>query len=60
VTLVAGEAGIGKTSMVKSLCSHHDGHAQVLWGWCDPLSTTRPLGPLYDIARAAGGESPGS
>ena len=29
---------------------------RVLWGACDALFTPRPLGPLADIAEAAGGE----
>ena len=28
----------------------------MLWGACDPLETPRPLGPLLDVAEAAGGE----
>ena len=55
VVLVTGEAGIGKTSVVQSFCDRHRRDAHVWWGACDALSTPRPLGPLYDIARAAGG-----
>jgi DNA-binding CsgD family transcriptional regulator/tetratricopeptide (TPR) repeat protein len=54
VMLVAGEAGIGKTSLVREFCS---GDARpVLWGACDALRTPRPLGPLRDIAGQAGAE----
>jgi DNA-binding CsgD family transcriptional regulator/tetratricopeptide (TPR) repeat protein len=50
IVLVEGEAGCGKTSLV------HTGMQGVesWWGWCDPLSTPRPLGPLLDLAPAAG------
>ena len=53
--LIAGEAGIGKTALVREFCDEHATDATVLWGVCDALDTPRPLGPLYDIARAAGG-----
>ena len=29
---------------------------RVLWGGCDPLFTPRPLGPLFEVADATGGE----
>ena len=47
----AGEAGIGKTALVSSVAPTH----RVLWGACDPLITPRPMGPLRDVAREAGG-----
>ena len=43
--LVGGEAGVGKTALVRAFA---DGR-RVLWGACDPLHTPRPLGPLLDI-----------
>ena len=55
LALVAGEAGIGKTSLVRAFCDQHADAARVWWGSCDALSTPRPLGPLYDIARMARG-----
>jgi len=51
VVVVSGEAGIGKTALVSSLAEAH----RVLWGACDPLITPRPMGPLRDVARQAGG-----
>jgi DNA-binding CsgD family transcriptional regulator/tetratricopeptide (TPR) repeat protein len=55
LALVGGEAGVGKTSLVRELCTRRRHAAGILWGACDPLSTPRPLGPLADIAPAAGG-----
>ena len=56
LVLVGGEAGIGKTSLVRAFCDRHGADARFLWGACDALRTPRPLGPLLDIAREAGGE----
>ena len=36
--------------------SRQESEARLLMGWCDPLSTPRPLGPLIDMAAGAGGE----
>src|SRR6185503_9083437 len=49
---VAGEAGIGKTSLLKALAERR-GAAQLWWGACDALQTPQPLAPLFDIARSA-------
>jgi predicted ATPase len=56
VVLVHGEAGIGKTALVRRFCGQADGSVRVLWATCDPLFTPRPLGPLFDIARVVDGE----
>src|SRR5689334_2103743 len=55
VVLVAGEAGIGKTSLLRAF-SAGAGSVRVLSGSCDSLITPRPLGPLVDIAEQTGGE----
>jgi DNA-binding CsgD family transcriptional regulator len=52
VALVHGEAGVGKTALVRRFCA--EAHAKVLWGGCDPLSTPQPLGPFVDIAKEVG------
>jgi DNA-binding CsgD family transcriptional regulator len=52
---VGGEAGVGKTSLVREFCDRQRNATVVLWGDCDPLSTPRPLGPLADIAPTVGG-----
>jgi DNA-binding CsgD family transcriptional regulator len=54
VVVVGGEAGIGKTALVTAVCGELNGR-RVLWGACDPLITPRAMGPLRDVARAAGG-----
>jgi DNA-binding CsgD family transcriptional regulator/tetratricopeptide (TPR) repeat protein len=55
IVLIGGEAGIGKTALVRAFCSQREPR-QVLAGACDALFTPRPLGPLLDIAEDAGGE----
>jgi DNA-binding CsgD family transcriptional regulator len=56
VVLVSGEAGIGKTSLVRQFCGQAVGLERVLWGACDVLFAPRPLGPLVDIAELTGGD----
>jgi DNA-binding CsgD family transcriptional regulator len=55
LVLVAGEAGIGKTALVRAFCVRAR-PSRVLWGACDALFTPRPLGPFVDIADDVGGE----
>nr|WP_239522712.1 AAA family ATPase [Geodermatophilus sabuli] len=59
VVLVAGEAGIGKTVLLRDFVERVREEAPPLWGMCDPLSTPRPLGPLRDVADQLGGPVPG-
>src|ERR1700676_3062410 len=54
IALVAGEAGIGKTTLVQEF-SKQQSETRVLWGACDALLTPRPLAPLHDIARQTKG-----
>lgn len=54
IVLVAGEAGIGKTSLLQTF-SRQNPQIRVLWGGCDALYTPRPLAPLHDIARQVSG-----
>ncbi|HEV3397714.1 MAG TPA: AAA family ATPase, partial [Actinomycetes bacterium] len=53
VVLVSGEAGIGKTSLVRAFAREAAGRARVLAGACDDLVTPRTLGPFRDMARGA-------
>jgi predicted ATPase len=55
VVLLAGEAGIGKSALVKRFTERQSADARFLLGACDPLLTPRALGPLHDIARQRGG-----
>ncbi len=48
--LVSGEAGVGKTSLIRCFTDSLNSGSEVLWGGCDDLFTPRPLGPVYDIA----------
>lgn len=54
--LLAGEAGIGKTSLVKAFCRDVKNNHKIYEGTCDALFTPRPLGPLYDIAFQIGND----
>lgn len=53
IVLVAGEAGVGKTSMLRALAATH---GTVWWGACDALQTPHPLAPL--LARDAQNPQP--
>ena len=48
--LISGEAGIGKTSLVRAFCNEKKEDCQIYFGACDALFTPRPLSPIYDIA----------
>jgi hypothetical protein len=53
IAVVGADAGGGKTSLVRAFCDRSD--AVVWWGSCDNFRAPRPLGPLADVAMAAGG-----
>ena len=46
---VAGEAGIGKSALVRSFADQAADHATVMVTGCDDLSTPRALGPIRDL-----------
>jgi DNA-binding CsgD family transcriptional regulator/tetratricopeptide (TPR) repeat protein len=50
LVLVHGEAGVGKSALVREWSGGARARGLVLWGACDPLSSPRPLGPLVDVA----------
>ncbi|MFF1680575.1 AAA family ATPase [Streptomyces sp. NPDC058256] len=56
VALVFGEAGIGKSSLVKALPEVLPPEVRVLLGECDDLTTRRPLGPFRDLVGSVGPE----
>jgi DNA-binding CsgD family transcriptional regulator/tetratricopeptide (TPR) repeat protein len=49
ILLVSGEAGLGKTSLVRALVDRVADRARVLLGGCDDLLTPRTLGPFRDL-----------
>ena len=55
LVLVSGEAGIGKTSLVRAFAFELGRSTRVLEGRCDALFTPRPLSPFADIARETNG-----
>jgi DNA-binding CsgD family transcriptional regulator len=55
LVFVSGDAGIGKSAVVRAFCAQRVNGTRVLVGACDGLRTPRPLGPLVDVARAARG-----
>ncbi|SDI97145.1 Predicted ATPase [Frankineae bacterium MT45] len=42
---VSGEAGSGKSALLRAALP------SAIWGFCEPLSTPRPLGPFRDIEK---------
>jgi len=50
LVLIAGEAGAGKTSLIREFVASLDDSTLVIEGACDPLTTPRPLSPIYDFA----------
>jgi DNA-binding CsgD family transcriptional regulator/tetratricopeptide (TPR) repeat protein len=56
MVFVAGEAGVGKTTLLRRFVSDA-GRARVLSGGCDPLATPAPLGPFVEIAAQLAGTS---
>lgn len=51
--LLSGEAGVGKTALVRGFAATLEG-IQIVTGICDPLPTPHALGPLLDIAPGLG------
>jgi predicted ATPase len=54
IAFVGGEAGIGKTTLVRVFADGLTGETRVAFGRCDALLTPRALGPLLDIATSLG------
>jgi DNA-binding CsgD family transcriptional regulator/tetratricopeptide (TPR) repeat protein len=53
LVLLGGEAGVGKTALLRAFCGADRG-GRVLWGACERLFTPRALGPFLDIADTVG------
>jgi DNA-binding CsgD family transcriptional regulator len=56
LVLVSGEAGGGKTALIRHFCTERVRRSRLLWGACDALFTPRPLGPILDFAESTGPE----
>jgi ATP/maltotriose-dependent transcriptional regulator MalT len=56
LVLLRGEAGVGKTALVRRFCAAQRSSDRILWGACEALFTPRALGPFVDVAQALGGE----
>lgn len=46
---ISGEAGIGKTTVIKAFCNQVKSKSNIYLGICDALFIPRPLAPLYDV-----------
>lgn len=55
LVLLAGGAGLGKSSLVETFVAEHRRDARTLWGACDAFSTPRALAPVHEIAMQASG-----
>ncbi|TCM45080.1 regulatory LuxR family protein [Kribbella sp. VKM Ac-2568] len=55
LVLVTGEAGVGKTSVVREVVARLGGGVRVLRGACDDMLAPPPLQPLRDAVRGSGG-----
>lgn len=56
ILVVAGEAGIGKSALIRHALAKLDRGSRVLLGGCEDLFSPRPLGALRDIALAVRGK----
>ncbi|RYH08242.1 AAA family ATPase [Tropicimonas sp. IMCC6043] len=54
VVAITGEAGLGKTTLVRAFLSGPDIRSRILRGGCEDLGIAEPLGALRDLAREAG------
>lgn len=56
--LLRGEAGVGRSALLRRFLDTVGGETEVLLGCCDPLSEPRPLGPLIDMFNRLPGVRP--
>jgi DNA-binding CsgD family transcriptional regulator/tetratricopeptide (TPR) repeat protein len=54
LVLVGGEAGVGKTSLVRAFATQRGADVRCAWGACDGLFTPQPLAPLLELAEQIG------
>lgn len=55
LALISGEAGAGKSALIRAFAETAGNAVRQVWGVCDPITTPRPFGPLFDIARSTEG-----
>jgi DNA-binding CsgD family transcriptional regulator/tetratricopeptide (TPR) repeat protein len=55
LVFIEGEAGIGKTTVLRAFAALVRANYPVYWGACEAMATPRPLGALDDIAIDSGG-----
>lgn len=51
LVFIEGEAGIGKTTLLRAFARHLEGRALLNWGACEAMLAPVPLSVLDDIAR---------
>ncbi|CAG1019499.1 Transcriptional regulatory protein ComA [Burkholderiaceae bacterium] len=56
LVFIEGEAGIGKTTVLRAFAASVRADSPVYWGACEAMATPRPLGALDDIAIDSGGK----
>ncbi len=54
LAFVTGEAGIGKTTLLREFVARVRPRVPAWWGGCDPLRTPTPFGPILEILRQIG------
>jgi DNA-binding CsgD family transcriptional regulator/tetratricopeptide (TPR) repeat protein len=54
MVVIGGEAGAGKSALVRRFCIDAGPKLRILVGTCEALSTPRPLGPLHDMVPQLG------
>ena len=54
--VIRGEAGIGKTAVLRAFLQAAPSDVRILAGACDGVSTPQPFGPLEDMVAALGPE----
>jgi DNA-binding CsgD family transcriptional regulator/tetratricopeptide (TPR) repeat protein len=54
LAVVRGDAGAGKTALLRAFLSDVPDNVDAAVGYCDGIATPRPLSPIHDLARALG------
>lgn len=57
ILLLTGEAGLGKSSVLRCWTRELDSGCELWWGGCDDLFSPRPKGPLRDMALRLGNQA---